>query len=564
MKDKALGATLVAATALAATVLGLGNALIQDDNSLLVESSRLQGLSHLKEILTSSYWPPPHAPDLYRPLTSLLLALEYGLGGGSPLVFRIGSYLLYALLSVAVFALARRVLTTRIALVAGLVFAVHPVHVEAVALAVGQSELLVGLLSVFAVIRYLDRRRSPEGLRLIDWTLIGVLYGAAALSKEQGLLLPALLLATELVLRAPRSATGHPRLATGEPRFPIAGYAWLGGIGLLALLARRAVLAGSLTGTFVAAALEGLSLPARGLTMLGVVPQWVRLLVWPFHLQADYSPQEIGPASGFGTPQLLGALLLLAWAVSTWTLRRRSPVTSFGLLWTGVALFPVSNVLIPTGIVLAERTMMLPSIGAVLALGGMLGFAAERLPAGSVMPAKASRVALVGLVIALGIRSALRERDWHDDRVLRVRNVEDAPRSWATQLSYASMLFEDGRRDSALVRYSLARELAPGSERWRVRNDLAEHYFAGSEHALAVAELRASLADSPGQELTRHYLVLGLLALGAYREAASEVESALARGGDPAVFGELRVLADSAYRLGVPPGGFVIRVRPIR
>lgn len=545
---------MVAATALAASVVGLGNALVQDDNSLLVESSRLHGLSHFREILTSSYWPPPHAPDLYRPLTSVLLALEHGLGGGSPLAFRIGSYLLYALLSVAVFALARRILSTRFALVAALVFAAHPVHVEAVALAVGQSELLVGLLSVLAVIRYLDRRRSPEGLRLSDWALIGLLYGGAALAKETGLVLPGLLVAVELLLvsRGTRRSTLIP------------GYGWLGGIGLLVLLARRAVLAGSLTGTFVAAALDGLSLPARALTMLGVVPQWVRLLVWPFHLQADYSPQEIVPATGFGTLQLLGALLLLAGGVATWAMWRRAPVASFGLLWIGFALFPVSNVLIPTGIVLAERTMMLPSIGAVLVLGGVLALGAERLPAGKPRPGLVARIVLIGVIIALGIRSAVRERDWRDDRTLRIRNVEDAPRSWATQLSYASMLFEDGRRDSALARYSRARELAPDRERWRVRNDLAEHYFAGSEHGLAVRELRASLADAPEQELTRHYLVLGLLALGAYREAASEADSALARGGDPAVFGELRVLADSAYRLGVPPGGFVIRIRPMR
>jgi hypothetical protein len=126
------------------------------------------------------------------------------------------------------------------------------------------------------------------------------------------------------------------------------------------------------------------------------------------------------------------------------------------------------------------------------------------------------------------------------------------------------MLFEEDRRDSALAHYSLARELAPESERWRVRNDLAEHFFGRSEHALAVKELESSLADSPGQEITRHYLVLGLLALGEYRAAASQADSAISLGFDPAVFGELRVLADSAFRLGVPPGGFQIRIRPMR
>lgn len=557
MKDHARGGILVAVTALAASVIGVGNVLLQDDNSLLIESSRLHGLSHLREILTSSYWPPPHAPDLYRPVTSLLLAVQYGIGGGSPLVFRIGSYLLYALLSGAVFNLARRVLPFRFALLAGLLFAVHPVHVEAVALAVGQSELLMGLFSTLAVIRYFDRRQSPEGVRPGDWALIGLLYVAASLSKEQGLLLPALFLATEMFLK-------NPRPPTPDTRHPIAGYAWLGGLGLLVLLIRRTVLAGSLTGTFVAATLEGLSFPARALTMLGVVPIWLRLLVWPIHLQADYSPQEIVPATGFGGAQIAGLVVLVAWAVLIWTMRQRRPALSFGLLWAAVALFPVSNVLIPTGIVLAERTLMLPSIGVVLALGGALAIGWEKLPTGKAMAARFATIALIGVIAVLGIRSGLRHRDWRNETVVRTRGVEDAPRSWGTQLSYASMLFEEDRRDSALAHYSLARELAPESERWRVRNDLAEHFFGRSEHALAVKELESSLADSPGQEITRHYLVLGLLALGEYRAAASQADSAISLGFDPAVFGELRVLADSAFRLGVPPGGFQIRIRPMR
>ena len=95
----------------------------------------------------------------------------------------------------------------------------------------------------------------------------------------------------------------------------------------------------------------------RTLTMLGVVPEWFRLLIWPHHLQADYSPQEILPAEHLSSPQLLG-LVLLAIAVlllvATW---RRQPVVAFGVLWLGIGIGPVHNVLVPTGIVLAERTL---------------------------------------------------------------------------------------------------------------------------------------------------------------------------------------------------------------
>src|ERR1043165_2384872 len=103
---------------------------------------RVQDLSRVQTILTAPYWPLPGPQDLYRPLTSLFHALQFIVGDGSPMVFRVVSYSLYALASVAVFFLARQLTSSRPSLVAALVFAAHPVHVEAVALAVGQAELM--------------------------------------------------------------------------------------------------------------------------------------------------------------------------------------------------------------------------------------------------------------------------------------------------------------------------------------------------------------------------------------------------------------------------------------
>jgi len=548
----------VAAVAIGASIAGLGNELVQDDVSLLVENDRLHGLGQWREILTNPYWPPPHSPDLYRPITSLLLALEYSVGGGGPLPFRFTSYLLYAGLSIGVFSLARRLLPLGIAGAVALFFAAHPVHVEAVALAVGQSELLVGLFGTLMAIRYLDRRLTGDGdLSLRDWAFLAFLYVMASLSKEQGLVLPAILAALEISVLLSREP-GLPRLRRLAP-----GYLLLGLAGAVVLLARQVALGGTVAGSFTAAALQGLDFGGRALTMLAVVPEWVRLLVWPAHLQADYSPREIVASAGFGGPEAIGAALIAIITLGAWFARRRAPAITFGLLWTAIALLPVSNLVVPTGIVLAERTLLLPSLGVGLAVGGALGAgAAWPIASGlSRWPAQAGRLALAAITLALVARSAARQRDWRNDAVFRTESVEDAPLSWRTRLSYGSYLFEAGRRDSALDHYRRALGLAPEAERWRVRNDLAEHYFAAEETAPAVEQLRASLSEAPEQEGTRHYLVLGLLSLGAYPEAAAQADSALARGGAADLFTELKLLADSARRLGVPPGGIRIRVR---
>ncbi len=203
------GVGVVCAVAIVASIAGILNAFTQDDVSILVDSARLHGFGALREILTLPYWPPPAAPDLYRPVASVLLAAQYASGDGAPFVFRIVSYALYALASVGVYRLALRLVPASIALFVAVVFAAHPVHVEAVALAVTQNELIVGALAAFMTVLYLDRRRSESGaLSARDWAMLGVGYAIAGFSKEQGLLIPAFLILAEMFL-APSRALGE-------------------------------------------------------------------------------------------------------------------------------------------------------------------------------------------------------------------------------------------------------------------------------------------------------------------------------------------------------------------
>jgi hypothetical protein len=299
-----LAPALVIVVALGASLAGLLNEFAQDDIGIIRDNARVHDPANWRAILTSPYWPPPWHVELYRPLSSYLHAMQYALGGGSPLVFRITSYLLYAGASLAVLAMARTVLPRPYALGAALLFAAHPVHVEAVAPAVGQSELLVALAAGLMTAWYVRCRRLGNGsLTARDWAAIAVLYLAASLAKEQGLLLPGMLLAAELFLLSRPGRRAATRLATG--------YAALAVLALGVVLVRLRVLGGELAANFPAEALEGLGVGGRALTMLQVVPHWARLLLWPAHLQADYSPQEIVASSGLGSAELLGLALLV-------------------------------------------------------------------------------------------------------------------------------------------------------------------------------------------------------------------------------------------------------------
>jgi hypothetical protein len=237
----------VAAVAIAASIAGWSNQLVQDDVSLILQNTRIHQLSNWREVVTSPYWPAAWNPELYRPVTSLLHAAQFDLGGARPVVFRALSYLLYAGSAVGVYFLAARLLPWFVALCVAMLFAAHPVHVEAVALGVGQSELLVGLFALAMTSHYI-LARLRGALRSRDWAWLLVLYVLASLTKEQGTLLPALLIAAEVLL--------FPGPARPRVRRLWRGYAMLAGVAISIVLWRRSILAGQFAGAAVAEALE--------------------------------------------------------------------------------------------------------------------------------------------------------------------------------------------------------------------------------------------------------------------------------------------------------------------
>lgn len=556
LRGQRLAAFMVAVVAVGVAVAGLPNRFAQDDVLLIESHFLLHDLGNWQAILTSPYWPPPHTDALYRPVASLLHALQYAIGDGAPLVFRLTSLVLYAATSIAMLGLARRLVHPAVALGVALLFAAHPVHVEATALGVGQGELLVALLAAIVAIRYLDRRRSGTGtLRPGDWGLLGGLYLIASLTKESGMVIPALLLATEFCVEGGSLRERMRRL------WP--GYAGLATVALAVLALRAVVLSGEDATPSRAEALDGLGVQGRVLTMLPVVTHWLRLLTWPAHLQADYAPREILPATGFGAAQALGAALVVVLATAAVLARHRLPMLTTGLAWTAAALLPVSNILLPTGIVLAERTLFLPSIGWLIAAGA-LGCAlwenAERWESRRIVHAALSVVTTL-LVVAGLARSVERFRTWRDDTTYALRTGEDAPRSWRAQLARAEVLFTSGNRADGLATYQRAAELAPGPWVWRVRNDLARRLIEIGEVGAAAVELEASLSAVPDQEETHHYLVLSYLNLARYDEAAARADTALARGFNAELFTGLRALADTLAMENAPPGSLRINVR---
>src|ERR1700674_2518854 len=150
-RERLLAQLVPAAVAVCCYVGALANGFAYDDIVIVRDNYTIHGWATIPFALRIPYWYT--SGHLYRPLATLWFALEWIASGGSPMAFHAVSIALHAVACALVARLALRWWSPIAAGAAGCVFAIHPVHVEAVANVVGQSELLcaIALLGLLLV-----------------------------------------------------------------------------------------------------------------------------------------------------------------------------------------------------------------------------------------------------------------------------------------------------------------------------------------------------------------------------------------------------------------------------
>ena len=540
----------IAVLAIGVSATSLRNGFALDDLALVAGNARVHSLDHWWRLFALPYWPAQYGASLYRPVVTLGFALQWAAGNGSPWVFHLTSVALYAAVSVVVLTLLLEVAGPLAAACGAALFAVHPVHVEAVANVVGQSELLAALATVSACVVYVRaRRRNRLGPRVV--ASIAALFAFACLSKEHALLLPALLVALEwLSVRAPDADAG--RLGA-RVRAVVSLYIALAAVALSYLVVRTAVL-GELLGEKHLVPVNGLG---RVWVMLAVAPHWVRLLAWPAQLSAEYSPQQVAIPDGPTIAIVPGLVVIVVAAVALAALGTGTEDTAversaarLGLAWLAITLLPVSNLF--SVMLVAERTLLSPSVGAMLIVG--VGFATAWRRLATTPTARVGRVALGAVavtLVALGIaRSRTRQPVWHDNETLFAQTVVDAPRSYRAQFFYGQMLFQQGKRAEGERRLRLAIALNPTPSDVSPLNYLATEYRDAGLCPQALPLYERALANDAARPDVRYGLAACLLSVGRVDEARRLAQDGVRRGDFKSLFLDLLARSDSITRGG--------------
>ncbi len=443
-------AGLVLLAAVLPYLTALGNGFAFDDVPIIRDNPIVHTLDDPEQLWTTSYWPVAGSIlGLYRPLTTFLFAVQWGLGGGDAVLFHILNVVLHAVNSLLVLGLLLTL--ARSAGAAGLwaaaagaaVFAVHPVHTEAVANIVGQAELTAAMAVLSACWIHAARPPGARAGPARIAALIGLyLFGMAA--KENAIVLPALLVALDFARGRAGLSREELRRYGGEIALLLGA---LASAAVLFLLARQAVL-GSIIGVDANPAFPYLSGDSRLWNALRAWPEFYRLLVLPLDLSADYSPGVILPVD-HPTPMALagGLLLLLTIALAGFVLS--GSLVGLAATWLLVAILPVSNLLFPIGVLVAERALYLPSVAMSIAVAaGALHLLAS--PPNNQHVRTAAMVAGAVLIL-LGIRTAVRNPVWMSTESVQQSVIRSHPESYRAQWNAAVLALREG--DGARAEY---------------------------------------------------------------------------------------------------------------
>jgi protein O-mannosyl-transferase len=407
----------------------LRNEFTYDEPMVIVDAEPFLAAPQWRSFVSPDYFLRSNETT-YRPLVTLTYVLDRQISGGTdPIVYKAQSIAWHGLAAVLVAAVARTLVAFRWApLVAGLMFALHPVTTEVVDNASFREDAMAAAFGMSAL---LFAWRDRNWLALIS-------FAAALLSKESAIAIPLLLALSWTVVGSPRSRMRR-----------IAG---LVAVALAYLIVRFGpmrldVVYGQHPGGSLRAALSG---------MWDIFAHYLRLLVVPWPLCADYAgyfdfeSRTLLPRS----PGLLLAVAVSAAGVALY--RRGHRAVAFGIGWFLIALLPVANV-IPMPIPAAERFLYLPLVGVALAFAAGVGALMSLLTA-------AQRRAIAGAGVLLSLLFTLlvhaRHRDWRDDRSLLLATVAVNPRSCRAQSAMGVGLLRRGLREgnSALVAAAAAKQ----------------------------------------------------------------------------------------------------------
>jgi hypothetical protein len=523
-----LPAAILAATFLAYSgTLALG--FVLDNHLLILTNDSIRSWHYFPGYFASHVWSfryPHLLTNYYRPLSLTWLLLNYMLFGLHPWGWHLTSVFAHVAVTFLVYRLCFRLTGDAwVATVAGLLFGLHPVHVEAVAYI--NTEPLSIFLMLGALLAFCRSQESRHRLRWLATSL--ALTVAALLSKESGMVLPILIGGYVWIYAGAGGRESAPG-GFAEQFVPRLRSALLASLPFWAVvLAYVPMRIWALKG--FAHVITPLPLSTELFTIPSVLLFYLRLLVWPSGLSCYYDTPYVS-APGWRDFILPAAVLAsVAVALAFWYrhARQRAPqeakAIAFATFLTILTLVPVLNFrFLPEGEIAHDRYVYLPSVGFALLVAIALRQALRGRGYFQPRPAWVAAGTLVACLL-MGFATLRQSLYWSDDLSLNFRAHEIAPHNISATTSLAAAVAQRGMDGLAMALYQQALAIQP--DFWRANVNLAYLYYAHGDFPEAARFFARACAADPTDGDQFLYLGVTEMQLNHLSQAEAAIRTAL-------------------------------------
>lgn len=457
-----------------------------DDPLLLTQNPWVQGFTwqNIAHAFTA------YDPELYVPLTTLSYLLNYATVGLSPWLYHATNVALHIANVFLVYTIAKRWLEPRAALIGALLFAVHPLHAEAVVWAAARKDLLSATFALGSLLLWLRWQaadtRSTYALSLL-------LFLCALASKVSVVPLPLL-----LPFLAPGSAPAWNR------KRALAALPYLG---LAIVFAVIAAFGKETVGHFY---LEQLLIGAMALVRLGaslVLPLWLTPL-YPFTREIGFTEPHI--AGSLAAASVVTALALFLLKRSRWPL----------FLWAWFTLFIVPSFgnfakghdeLLDVYIT-SDRYAYIASLAPLLLLGFLLGRRHALLQKGA--------IAAIATLMLLSVRQTF---TWRNNETFWLHALEVSPNSHIAHTNIGTILVKRGDIEGGRRAYAASLAIRPSA---LVYYNLGQILEYEGEAGKALTSYQKAVRQSPLETDAWRRIIVLLRQDGRFEEAEKALQEA--------------------------------------
>lgn len=493
-----LAIILLLAVGLAVYSNSLQNQFVWDDLSFIVRNDAIKSIGNIGSFFTNAATLAKGeiSRDTYRPLVALSFSLDYFFWKLDPFYYHLENILLHIINSILLYLLMRYIVGNAAgAFLVSLLFLVHPAQTEVVDWISRRGDVFGLFLYLSAFLIHIRLMKKPDNRQLLLYISMIACFAAAILFKETAITLPLILI----------FYSRNKSIRYYAPFIAVAALYAIARLNVVGPIAERGWWGRGPLDTF--------------LTMTIVLVKYVKILVFPYDLSADYI---LRLANGFDLRVAASMAILALVIISAILLRKKERLFTFGVYWFFISLIPVLQIF-PIKMLMANRFLYTPSIGFFMCLAGVVATQEG-------LAKKGAYLCLCALTVSYCFTTVGCNKEWKDELTFFKINSERSQNSPLMHFNLGSAYISKGMADEAIKEFEKAVSLKAGL--YEGHCNLGYSYLSKGNIDKAVASYKNAIAASP--TISEAYFGLGNVYFekGDYAAAAANYKKALTQDKD--------------------------------